>query len=774
MRPYLAIIKDSFREAIASRVLWVMLGLITLVLVALAPMTYREEVTVGLQQGEIEAWPELVEKLQAASKDEAPSPARRVWSLLDESGKKTVLEFKGLPEKPTLRDVRDFGRVAEAFFKSLDQMIRRDDFYDKASWKGIGASTELKQLQKTDYQKLAPQDRLRFNRLLLEAAFPDQIPASPPTSFQFRYAFWDLAMPLPMRKSQLLQELVDRLPWLIDKFILSIGLIIAVLVTAPIIPQMFDPSALHLLLSKPISRPVLYLTKFLGGCAFVLVFSTYLFVGLWLIFGIQWGLWEGQLLWCIPVYVFVFAIYYSVAALAGAIWRNTIVAIIATVVFWGICWLVGLAHDSTANTMLRYRIGRIVPLKDQVAAVDEVNTLLSWNAEKTQWTPVFATPEQEQVRMVLVMFPEMLFQHPPPMIGPVYDERNDQVVGATISFKSLGRMVMVSAKPSKEKWKLTEGAPSPGQPIAIVMERDDHPLLVTNGGLYRVQRDVSTNAIMLRMPGLTIPLARAESLAPAGPDPAQYWSDPSAAALDPSTGKLTIFSRDRLWILNKREDGKYAIERDKKLFDEDRDPVLLAASGGRCYVARKNGEIVALESKSLAEAGKFKIPSESPPRALAATPDGQGLFVLCHDGYLHRLDAKSGRFSRPVVRGQGNISAIAVDKADMLYVASRATRVIQYDLATMKQVQAFDQPLDFQERAHYYVIVPAHAILPKPGEFYKTVQYLMSGKQTSGKDAGNLATAQKDLDPWSPIWSGLLFQAVMLGLGCLYIHWQEF
>jgi hypothetical protein len=100
--------------------------------------------------------------------------------------------------------------------------------------------------------------------------------------------------------------------------------------------------------------------------------------------------------------------------------------------------------------------------------------------------------------------------------------------------------------------------------------------------------------------------------------------------------------------------------------------------------------------------------------------------------------------------------------------------VIQYDLATLKQIESFDQPLDLQERVYYYVIVPAHAILPKPGEFYKTVQYLMSGQQTSGKDAGNLATAQKDLDPWSPIWSGLLFQAVMLGLGCLYIHRQEF
>ena len=45
MRPYLAIIKDSFREALASRVLWVLLLLITFFLLALAPFGFRAEQT---------------------------------------------------------------------------------------------------------------------------------------------------------------------------------------------------------------------------------------------------------------------------------------------------------------------------------------------------------------------------------------------------------------------------------------------------------------------------------------------------------------------------------------------------------------------------------------------------------------------------------------------------------------------------------------------------------------------------------------------------------
>ncbi len=52
MKPYLAIIADSFREALASRVLWILLVLITLVLVALLPLGYRAEQMTEFRPGD--------------------------------------------------------------------------------------------------------------------------------------------------------------------------------------------------------------------------------------------------------------------------------------------------------------------------------------------------------------------------------------------------------------------------------------------------------------------------------------------------------------------------------------------------------------------------------------------------------------------------------------------------------------------------------------------------------------------------------------------------
>ena len=81
MRPYFAIIKDSFRAALASRVLYVLLIFITLLLLVIAPLHIRETLDWQLpdrglnSQGIAKA---LVER--QGKPDEAVMT--RVWELL--------------------------------------------------------------------------------------------------------------------------------------------------------------------------------------------------------------------------------------------------------------------------------------------------------------------------------------------------------------------------------------------------------------------------------------------------------------------------------------------------------------------------------------------------------------------------------------------------------------------------------------------------------------------------------------------------------------------
>src|SRR5678815_4045367 len=126
------------------------------------------------------------------------------------------------------------------------------------------------------------------------------------------------------------------------------------------------------LLSKPISRSLLFLTKFAGGCAFILLNAAYFIVGLWLILGLRFDLWSGRLLLSIPIFLFLFAIYYAVSSLAGVLWRNAVVSIVVTILFWAACFAVGTTKTVLEETWLNSsRHMKLISAGDSLFGVTE-------------------------------------------------------------------------------------------------------------------------------------------------------------------------------------------------------------------------------------------------------------------------------------------------------------------------------------------------------------------------------------------------------------------
>ncbi|MCH5377298.1 MAG: hypothetical protein JJ992_25325, partial [Planctomycetes bacterium] len=80
MRAYLAVVQDSFREALASRVLWVLLIMITLLLAFLAPLGYRQQATSQLVEGDVRDWPHFIERVGKLARQPDPSPAKHILS----------------------------------------------------------------------------------------------------------------------------------------------------------------------------------------------------------------------------------------------------------------------------------------------------------------------------------------------------------------------------------------------------------------------------------------------------------------------------------------------------------------------------------------------------------------------------------------------------------------------------------------------------------------------------------------------------------------------
>jgi ABC-type transport system involved in multi-copper enzyme maturation permease subunit len=129
-----------------------------------------------------------------------------------------------------------------------------------------------------------------------------------------------------------------------------IGILVGIVVTAFFIPNMLRKGTVDLLLVKPIRRPTLLVFKYLGGISFMFLNTAVVVGGIWLVLGLRSGIWAPGFLLSIPILTFFFAILYSVSTLAAVLTRSPVVAIMATVVAWAVLFGVGLLYSVLDET----------------------------------------------------------------------------------------------------------------------------------------------------------------------------------------------------------------------------------------------------------------------------------------------------------------------------------------------------------------------------------------------------------------------------------------
>jgi ABC-type transport system involved in multi-copper enzyme maturation permease subunit len=141
---------------------------------------------------------------------------------------------------------------------------------------------------------------------------------------------------------------VGHVVYFVEKYFvtqLGAGLImlIGTVVTAFFIPNMLRKGTIDLLISKPIHRWYLLLCKYVGGLSFVVITTAVIVGGVWLALGLRSGLWSRGFLLSIPVLTLEFAVFYALSTLVGVLSRSPILAILTAVAFWFLLFLIGLA-----------------------------------------------------------------------------------------------------------------------------------------------------------------------------------------------------------------------------------------------------------------------------------------------------------------------------------------------------------------------------------------------------------------------------------------------
>ena len=100
------------------------------------------------------------------------------------------------------------------------------------------------------------------------------------------------------------------------------GTLLAIFASAGLTPVLLEPGRIALLLSKPISRPVLLLGRYAGNVLIVALNHIYLVVSIWLIIGSKTGIWERRFLLAIPSSVFMFAVLLCVVTFVGVVFEG--------------------------------------------------------------------------------------------------------------------------------------------------------------------------------------------------------------------------------------------------------------------------------------------------------------------------------------------------------------------------------------------------------------------------------------------------------------------
>jgi hypothetical protein len=605
-----------------------------------------------------------------------------------------------------------------------------------------------------------------MNRLLIEHAFPAHFRSRSPNSISLTYFWLDLSGRLPFSKDQadtFVREWF--LSTVMSTIVGVIGTIAAILVTSTIIPQMFDPGSITLLLSKPISRSGLFITKVLGGCAFILLLVSYLIVGLWLIAGLRFGIWNQGVLWCIPIFLLMFLIYYSVSAFVGLVWKNAIVAVVVTVVFWLGCFMVGSAmHGIDALVLLPDRITKLTAADGALVTVTEAGRMHVWSDEDNDWRQTYE-PGGGRGGGV------------PTIDGPVYHEPTKQLLvgqGFRNPFGIIGQRITLRLGKENTGWSLVDGPALPSGRATFVVDNDGSFLAIATDDIFRLQGDPAPASSELSIFGMTLPFGGA-SFRPALADSTLNFAEPIAAAADPKEPRLVVSSGKEVRLFTREENRKWAAAASRTLPGKEKEGAAVALAGPSVLVAREDGKIWLLSSADLKIQKELTLEHYTQPRFVAASADGSRFAVLFQSRRLWLIEGRTGAARLAPVSGQGDISAVTFSEGKLL-VADHVNRVIAYDGQSLAKTETHWPQMSRVEMVYYYGILPVYTVFPKPGELDNTVQYVLTGKRTTdlGVFRGDLSQRREDLHPWRPVASGLAFVAVMLLVACIYIERQEF
>ena len=779
MKAYFAILKDSLREAAASMVLWLALGGILLLLLALLPFGLLNAANTALRHQELMD-PEKFAKALSDGQADPQTPEGHIWSLLTVKQQEQFVEFTKSEDESDGRRGQRGGGGRHFVVNAVNELLKKPEFYNVTAFEKVEMDDELRP---PDAESLAVNERSNRNLRRLEKAFARYISVSERTALSLTYAGFDITGPLPILPSQMKQAIDGIITIVLGFFLGIVGVFASLLFTATLIPRTFEPGEISLLLSKPVFRAMLFLTKFLGGCVFTLICATLLVTGIWLLLGVRLEMWRPELLWCIPLYVFLFSIYFSVSALTGAIWRNAVVSLILVILFWLGVTLIGLAHNSMNELIVKARrVSEISANGGEVFGVDGGRTVHRWDQKASDWEPV---PQADSSDRLPAFLQRLVFSGHRFRISVSSDGKRIMALQPTMSrVGGIGPSTILDGNVD-EKFELQAESQTPESMFGIFQTTDGDVILPGSRGIYRfvgqTDQERKAQTFIKGIFGGLLSSSSAKAFENLTEKGFPAIAAGSSVAFNPSDNSFLALNAGELRRINRTADGKYVAGETRDL--QWKESAILAGGGNIAIIARADGKVLAVDATIFEVIAESRLPEGQKPRVAECAPDGSSAAVLTHHGTVLVFDGASRQFLSWAPRESGYASAIAYNDKSQLMVVDHHRSVRLYDVATQTSAAQLPGSVDLPCRIYDYVVAPLHTILPKPSDLDNAVQWIVTGEKSveinnnpnqEGNARANLEAERVTFDVWNAIFSNLAFIVVMLGLGCLYIARSDF
>jgi ABC-type transport system involved in multi-copper enzyme maturation permease subunit len=173
------------------------------------------------------------------------------------------------------------------------------------------------------------------------------------------------------------------------------GTLLAIFASSGLIPSILEPGRISLLLSKPITRPMLLLGRYAGNVLVIAANHIYLILSIWVIIGLKTEIWEKRFLLAIPTSLFIFAVLLCVVVLIGVLTESAALSVMVSVALMLISTV--LAQKDFMLRVLNPGWSRelwmtlywIVPKVYDMANV--MKRLIVFEQQANWWTPVWTS-----------------------------------------------------------------------------------------------------------------------------------------------------------------------------------------------------------------------------------------------------------------------------------------------------------------------------------------------------------------------------------------------